>query len=56
MEFERREVRREDVVRLAGNKRKNAEKNFKGILAGLAEGLEGGGRQGAATSACIVGF
>jgi coenzyme F420-reducing hydrogenase beta subunit len=35
--YERREVRRDDVVRLAAIKRKNAEKNFEGIVAGLHE-------------------
>lgn len=48
--YERREIRRDDVVRLAGMKRKNAEKSFEGILAGLVDGLEAGGGQGAAAS------
>jgi hypothetical protein len=36
LEFERKEVRREDVARLAAMKKKNAETNFAPILAGLA--------------------
>ena len=35
VEYERREVKREDVTKLAGIKRKSAEANFAGILAGL---------------------
>lgn len=50
VEFERREVRREDVAKLAALKRKKAEKSFAGILAGLEEGLGAGGTQGAAAS------
>ena len=38
--YERKEVRRDDVAKLAAIKRKNAEANFAGILAGLSEGLE----------------
>jgi len=48
---ERREVRRDDVVRLAAIKRKNAEQNFGGIVAGLVDGLMAEGRQVAEPSA-----
>jgi coenzyme F420-reducing hydrogenase beta subunit len=51
VEFERRAVRREDVAKLAAMKRKNAEKSFAGIIAGLAEGLWAGERQGPEPSA-----
>jgi hypothetical protein len=46
-----REVRRDDVVRLAAIKRKNAEANFEAIVAGLAEGFEAGREQHAEPSA-----
>jgi coenzyme F420-reducing hydrogenase beta subunit len=49
--YERREVRRDDVVRLAAIKRKNAEQNFGTIVAGLVDGLESVGEQNAEPSA-----
>ena len=38
--FEPKEVRREDILKLAAMKKKNAEANFAAILAGLMEELE----------------
>ena len=52
VDFERKEIRRDDVAKLAGLKRKNAEANFAGILAGLAEGPEAEGGQGSASDFC----
>jgi coenzyme F420-reducing hydrogenase beta subunit/ferredoxin len=40
VQFERREINRDDVVKLAAIKRKNADKNFAGIVAGLPGWLE----------------
>ncbi|MCX6680373.1 MAG: Coenzyme F420 hydrogenase/dehydrogenase, beta subunit C-terminal domain [Methanothrix sp.] len=38
--FDRKEINRDEVVKLAAIKKKNADKNFAGILAGLPERLE----------------
>ncbi len=38
--FERKEINRDDIVKLASIKRKNADKNFAGIVAGLPEWRE----------------
>jgi hypothetical protein len=38
--FSRREINRDEIVKLAGFKKKNADKNFAGIFAGLASRLE----------------
>ena len=38
--FSRREINRDEIVKLAGFKKKNADKNFAGIVAGLPERFE----------------
>ncbi len=40
VQFDRSEINRDDIVKLAAIKRKNAEKNFKEIVAGLPERME----------------
>ncbi|MCX6673184.1 MAG: Coenzyme F420 hydrogenase/dehydrogenase, beta subunit C-terminal domain [Methanothrix sp.] len=40
VQFSRREINRDDIVKLAAIKKKNADKNFAGIVAGLPERLE----------------
>lgn len=40
VQFDRREINRDEIVKLAAIKKKNADKNFAGILAGLPERLE----------------
>jgi coenzyme F420-reducing hydrogenase beta subunit len=40
VQFDRKEINREEIVKLAAIKRKNADKNFVGIVAGLPERLE----------------
>ncbi len=40
VQFDRKEINREEIVKLAAIKRKNADKNFAGIVAGLPERLE----------------
>lgn len=37
--FSRREINRDEIVKLAGFKKKNADKNFAGIIAGLPDGF-----------------
>lgn len=51
LEFERQEVRREDILKLAAMKKKNAETNFAPILAGL-EGLGGEGLASGNSAIC----
>ena len=38
--FSRREINRDEIVKLAAFKKKNADKNFAGIVAGLPERFE----------------
>ena len=45
VQFERREINRDEIVKLAAIKKKNADKNFAGIVAGLPDRLETGGRE-----------
>jgi coenzyme F420-reducing hydrogenase beta subunit/ferredoxin len=40
VQFDRREINRDDIVKLAAIKKKNADRNFAGILAGLPDVLE----------------
>ncbi|MFA6373266.1 MAG: Coenzyme F420 hydrogenase/dehydrogenase, beta subunit C-terminal domain, partial [Methanothrix sp.] len=40
VQFDRKEINREEIVKLAAIKKKNADKNFAGIVAGLPERLE----------------
>ena len=49
--FERSETKIDETAKLAGIKRKNAERSFAGILAGLPESHEAGGRKSAQSSA-----
>jgi coenzyme F420 hydrogenase subunit beta len=51
VQFERREINRDDIVKLAAIKKKNADKNFAGIVAGLPDRLETGGRESAQSPA-----
>ena len=51
LEFERQEVRREDILKLAAMKKKNAQANFAPILAGL-EGLGGEGLASGNSAIC----
>ena len=39
VQFSRREINRDEIVKLAAIKKKNADKNFAGIVAGLPERL-----------------
>ncbi|MFZ3149363.1 MAG: Coenzyme F420 hydrogenase/dehydrogenase, beta subunit C-terminal domain [Methanothrix sp.] len=41
VQFDRKEINRDEIVKLAAIKKKNADKNFAGIVAGLPERLEG---------------
>jgi coenzyme F420-reducing hydrogenase beta subunit len=56
--FCRSEINRDDIVKLAGIKKKNADKNFAGIVAGQPERLETERRQSAQSSArcCNLGI
>jgi coenzyme F420-reducing hydrogenase beta subunit len=47
VQFDRKEISREEIVKLAAIKKKNADKNFAGIVAGLPEELEVKGNVGA---------
>jgi coenzyme F420-reducing hydrogenase beta subunit/ferredoxin len=50
VQFDRKEISREEIVKLAAIKKKNADKNFAGIMAGLPERLEAEGNVGAKSS------
>ena len=45
--FDRKEIAREEIVKLAAIKKKNADRNFAGIVAGLPERLEAERRESA---------
>jgi coenzyme F420-reducing hydrogenase beta subunit len=47
VQFERKEINKDDIAKLAAIKRKNADKNFAGIVAGLPETLEAVGQESA---------
>jgi coenzyme F420-reducing hydrogenase beta subunit/ferredoxin len=49
--FSRKEINRDEIVKLAGFKKKNADKNFAGIIAGLPERFETERRECAQSSA-----
>ncbi|MDQ1260866.1 MAG: hypothetical protein QG575_47 [Euryarchaeota archaeon] len=51
VQFERKEISREDIVKLAAIKRKNADKNFAVIVAGLPERMEAERRESAQSAA-----
>ena len=51
VEFDRREIKRDEIVKLAGIKKKNADKNFAGIVEGLPERFEAERRQSAQSPA-----
>jgi coenzyme F420-reducing hydrogenase beta subunit len=51
VQFDRKGINREEIVKLAAIKRKNADKNFAGIVAGLPERLEAEGRERAQSPA-----
>ena len=51
MEFSRREINRDEIVKLAAIKKKNADKNFAGIVAGLPDRFETERRESAQSPA-----
>ncbi len=56
VQFDRREINRDEVVKLAAIKKKNADKNFAGIVAGLPERLEAERRESAQSPAVCSNF
>ncbi|MDD2835693.1 MAG: Coenzyme F420 hydrogenase/dehydrogenase, beta subunit C-terminal domain [Methanothrix sp.] len=50
-QFDRKGINREDIAKLAAIKKKNADGNFAGIVAGLTERMEAEGNVGAQSSA-----
>ncbi len=49
--FDRKEINREEIVKLAAIKKKNADKNFAGIVAGLPDRMETERRESAPSPA-----